>query len=140
MNRLLLLLLALTCTGCTVDKITYGPQLQASGRVISLLYSPAFHDSDSNIGFTTGGNMTVVPSSIDIPEHFGAVFQWSHGRFALSGPTGFHKQLYENLTPGEDVVILYRERYVTPSDAPTRRHLSGYDFIDIETAPPAEAN
>ena len=74
--------------------------------VDGLIYSPSHHSSRMDVGITTGGNLSLTPTSVSIPERHGVVFKCQHGKFYIES-----KSLWQSLSQGDRVVIEYQELF-----------------------------
>ena len=76
--------------------------------VADVVYTPSRHGSGMGVGPVMGsqGGMTVVVTSIDIPEVKAVVFQCKHGKFIIRD-----SELWERLKEGQEAVALYQEVY-----------------------------
>jgi len=74
--------------------------------VDGLIYSPSHHSSSMDVGITTGGNLSLTPTSVSIPERHGVVFKCQHGKFYIES-----KSLWEDLSQGDHVIIDYQELF-----------------------------
>jgi hypothetical protein len=140
--------LTIAFSGCDRTRTEYSPELSEPARVITLLHSPGYHRSTSDLGLAIDGNGNATPvvtsSTIAIPETWGAVFECQHGRFVVQGPRGSNGHAcFLALVPGEDVTVRYREiweRVYNSDDKLLRERLIDYDFVRADRGrPPAEA-
>ena len=86
---------------------------------------------------TTGGDLAITSTSVNIPEMWGVVFRCKHeNKFPIQGSDEKYKKLWERLDEGDSVTIMYREIYKTKYDRKTDKEISkelvDYDFIDAE--------
>lgn len=103
--------------------------LYEEAEVVDVIYTPSQHDSNVSMGFTTSGDVSLTPVSVDLPTTYAIVFRCSHGKFVIQGTTDKYKQYWENFREGQIVTISYKEVYEI-SDNEAR--LVKYDFIDAK--------
>jgi len=99
-------LVLLFTLGCRDIRKESSAVLYENAVVDGLIYSPSHHSSSMDVGITTGGNLSLTPTSISIPEKHGVVFKCQHGKFYIES-----KRLWTELTEGQPVVIEYRELF-----------------------------
>jgi len=113
--------------------------MQENGQVVDTLYNQGYHDSKINLGITSNGEMSLTPTTVNVPETWGVVFRCGHGnKFAIQGSEDKHKILWEKLDPNTNVIIDYKEvRKNTYEDINgdgirdlTNSVVVDYDFID----------
>lgn len=127
-KRIALLFALLLLAGC--EQRLYGGELTERGRVVQTCYVPPGHGSGTGVGLSTGNGSTVVTSNtVDIPARYAVVFECQHGRFAVNG-----HEAWMRAREGEDVLIHYREVYVTGSGEGLRRVVD-LDFLYAEPLP-----
>lgn len=102
----LLLALLGSLSACDFAVTRYGPNLTEEATVADLAYIPSGHGSGVGVGFTTGGNMAVTSTSVDIPERYAVVFHCPHGKFVVEG--GQYRGLWMRLREGQAVTVHYR--------------------------------
>lgn len=130
-----IILICLLCLGCdSYTRRIESSVLTESAVVVDNLYNPSYHQSSTDIGFTTGGEVTMTPTSIDVPETWGVIFRCQHGKFAITGSDVFHKKMWDRLDVNTEVTIKYKEvydiTYDSANDKEISRRLIDYDFID----------
>jgi hypothetical protein len=103
--------------------------LEETVTVRDLVYLPRQHGSGIGVGYTSGGNVAIVPNNIDVTEAYAIVFECSHGSFIIDDWPELWKQLRE----GEDYTALYQESYEVIND--TARTVVGYHFLGIKEFP-----
>lgn len=134
MIRLSALVLACVLAGCGPQvKRETSSDMTENGVVIDNLHSMPHVHHDTNLGFTTGGDLSITPSTTRIPETYGVVFRCDHNmKFAVQGTGDRYKQLFDKLDPGMKVVIVFREVWdVTYEDEQEiGREFVDFDFID----------
>jgi hypothetical protein len=130
----LLATLVVLATGCKDVRRETSDVLSEPATVVQPIYSPRVHDTSLDLGFTSGGNISVTPTSINVPEQYGVVFECLHGHFAVVGPDEKDKNLFLQFRPGAEVTVYYYEVYdVEYKDGePVHRKLVDYDFLRAE--------
>ena len=130
--------LGLALAGCSeYTKKEQSEILYEKGKVITTLYSKEHNSSDVGVGITTGGDLTVTSTSVNIPETWGVVCRCEHkNKFPIQGSDEKYKELWEKLDEGDSVNIAYKEnykvKYERKTDKVIAKELTDYDFIDAE--------
>jgi hypothetical protein len=130
MKKCFCLLVCVILSGCLDREVyEYSDVLSEPAKVITLVHSPRHSSSDVVTGITGNGDLTITPVSVQVPESWGVVFECKHGRFVIN-----RKELFDTLSPNQNVTIQYREIYICIYDYDKKqlktKKLIDYDFLD----------
>ena len=140
----LLPLLLASCGSGIETKTELSDVLTEDAIVSEIVYMPSRHGSGSGIGPTMDfdGNIGFAFSSVSvsIPEKYAVVFKCQHGKFISEGTDQRHKDLWQRLSEGHEVVVTYKEIFKstyqdTDGDGKKeviKRELVAYDFLDAQ--------
>ena len=129
---------SLALNGCSdYTKNEQSEVLHEKGKVVTTLYSKEHNSSDVGVGITTGGDLAITSTSVNIPETWGVVFRCEHkNKFPIHGSDEKYKKLWEKLDEGDSVNIAYKENYLVKYERKTGKVISkeliDYDFIDAK--------
>jgi hypothetical protein len=116
----------------------YTAILEEDATVVDLVYTPSRHGSDVGIGLTTGGDLSITPVSINIPEKYAIVFKCQHGKFIIDCNTQERKKLWNDLDEGQKVRVKYKEAWLITyrvekkQRTPIAKVLEDYWFLTAE--------
>lgn len=78
------------------------------------------------------GNIHLTPKqSVDIPAHYGVVFQCQHGKFCIDDDRA--EDLYKRLNRGDQVTLVYQIKYRISENETNE---IGFHFLDAIKQPP----
>lgn len=113
-------------------KTEYGQELTERAEVDDTILAPSQHGSASGIAIDGKGRVGPTFSSVDIAEKYAVVFRCQHGKFIIEGTDDRHKDLWQRMKRGEQVIVRYREQYRVEKDG--SKTLTKYDFLDAQPA------
>jgi len=111
--------------------VQFSEELTEPGEVYDTAFIPKGHGSDTAVGFSTNGDLTVTPIDIDIPERFAMIFKCQHGKFVVDSEKA--RDLYQRLERGDKVIIHYRTVFHVINN---KRQAVDLDFLDAVKVEP----
>lgn len=135
-----LVIIALLISSCSFEKTEYSQLMTEPALVVDSIYSPSTHESSvkTNLEYRFDwwdGDYRLMPVTrptiVTVPPKYAIIFQCPHGKFVIDSQEN-GERLWRKLTPGQRVVIHYREIFKVKYDDGKclYRNLCGYDFID----------
>lgn len=131
---LLVIFMSIVMFGCSMMDWEIRKEPKQEAAVVVDTYHTNEH-SDTDLSPTismSDGSIGLAVNTVTIPEQWGVAFRCQHGKFVSQGSDIRHKNLWQRLDRGMNVIILYEEVYRVYTEGPKigKKEFVKLDFLN----------